>query len=290
MTAGVQDFGRTELTAAEGVVSEVAAGNRWTSGLKRRVLIQVLRVVLVVGLLAAWQVAAPALGGTYTVSTPKAIFITLWHTLKSGSLWFNLQITLEEMILGLVLGTALGIILGFVLGLNRFLGAVVDPIVTAIYSLPKVALAPLFVVWFGIGLEMKVLLTITIVFFLIFWNVYAGVRDVDPELVDVLRLMGAKRQHILRKVVLPGSVSWIYVGLKLSVPYALVGAVFGELITSNRGVGFVLNQAATEFDTAALFAALFELMVIAMVLNSLLTYGERRLLRWKYVNEGSRPR
>jgi NitT/TauT family transport system permease protein len=243
--------------------------------------VQAVRVALVVGALAAWQAASDRLVPAFFISSPDAIWTRLSGWISSGFLWTHLAITMQEMIAGLIVGALAGIGVGFVLGSNRFLGLLLDPIITAIYSLPKVALAPLFVLWFGIGIEMKIVLTATIVFFLVFWNVYAGVRDVNQELVDVLRVMGAKRRDIALKVVLPGSFSWIYIGLKLAVPYSLIGAVFGELISSNRGIGYVLSSSAGQFDTAGIFATLVVLMFIATLMNEVLNRMETRVLAWK---------
>src|SRR5690606_8570383 len=132
------------------------------------------------------------------------------------------------------------------------------------YSLPKVALAPLFIVWFGIGLEMKVILTAAIVFFIVFLNTFTGVREVSAELVAILRLMGAKERHLLTKVIVPSAIVWVFAGLRLSVPYALIGAVVGEIIASNRGLGYLVAHAAGQFDTAGTFAALFSIVILAL--------------------------
>jgi len=244
--------------------------------------LQLSRLALMLVLLAIWQLASGYVG-EFWISKPTAIAERLVEWIGSGYLLPHLSITLQETALGFVLGATSGIAVGFLLGTSPFLGKLTDPFVTAIYSLPKVALAPLFVLWFGIGIEMKVVLAATIVFFLVFYNTYAGVRDVERELLDVLKVMGARRWHLLVKVVLPGSLHWIYVGLKLSVPYALIGAVVGELIASSRGLGYLLQYSAGQFDTTGLMATLFILMVLAMLMNEVLNRTEAVLLRWKSV-------
>jgi NitT/TauT family transport system permease protein len=240
-----------------------------------------LRLLLLVVALTAWQIIAKQLEIEFFISLPTEIWAQLWEWITSGYLWDNLWVTLQATFWGFLLGAASGIIAGFLLGLIDILGRLLDPFITAVYSLPKLALAPLFVLWFGIGLEMKVVLTAVIVFFLVFWNTYTGVRETDAELVDVLRVMGAHRRDVIRKVVLPGSLTYIYVGLKLAIPYALVGAVVGELIASNRGLGYILMSAAGAFNTAGIMAALVVLMLIATGMNSVLNLTEGYVMRWK---------
>jgi NitT/TauT family transport system permease protein len=155
----------------------------------------------------------------------------------------------------------------------------------ALYSIPKVALAPLFIVWFGIGMHMKVLLAAATVFFLVFLNTAAGVRDVDRGLIDAVRLMGGTRWDVARRVVLPSSMTGVLTGLKVAIPYALIGAVIGELVASNRGLGYLINDAASQFDTAGVFATLVVLSVIAGVLNVLVGLVGKRVNRWKPIDD-----
>jgi sulfonate transport system permease protein len=245
------------------------------------VTIALLRVGVLVVALLAWQFIAGALDVEFFISKPTEIWAQLQDWITTGYLVDNLGVTLQATLYGFLLGAVAGIAVGFLLGLIQLLGRLLDPFITAVYSLPKLALAPLFVLWFGIDLEMKVVLTAVIVFFLVFWNTYAGVRETDEELVDVLRVMGAKRRDMIRKVVLPGSLTYIYVGLKLAIPYALTGAVVGELIASNQGLGYILMSAAGAFNTAGVMAALVVLMLIATAMNTLLNLTEGYVMRWK---------
>jgi NitT/TauT family transport system permease protein len=268
------------------VAPAVTAGSdeledRDTSGRRSRWLVGLLRLAVLVVALVIWQVIAGALDIEFFISRPTDVWDQLVDWVTSGYLFDNLGVTLLATLYGFVLGAVAGIVIGFVLGLITILGRLLDPFVTAVYSLPKLALAPLFVLWFGIDLEMKVVLTAVIVFFLVFWNTYAGVRETDKDLVDVLRVMGARRSDMIRKVVLPGSLTYIYVGLKLAIPYALTGAVVGELIASNKGIGFMLMSAAGAFNTAGVMAALVVLMVIATLMNTLLNVTETYVMRWK---------
>jgi NitT/TauT family transport system permease protein len=254
--------------------------DRDTNG-RSTVTVALLRIAVLVVALLVWQFIAGALDIEFFISKPTEIWAQLQDWVITGYLWDNLGVTLQATLYGFLLGAVAGIAVGFVLGLIQILGKLLDPFITAVYSLPKLALAPLFVLWFGIDLEMKVVLTAVIVFFLVFWNTYAGVRETDEELVDVLRVMGAKRRDMIRKVVLPGSLTYIYVGLKLAIPYALTGAVVGELIASNRGLGYILMSAAGAFNTAGVMAALVVLMLIATLMNALLNLTEGYVMRWK---------
>jgi NitT/TauT family transport system permease protein len=250
---------------------------------RRRELFKVMgwRVVILALVLGAWQASSGTIIDPFYVSRPSDIGTRLWEWLGDGTVATNLYATLQATLIGFAVGSVAGIAIGFFFGRSPMVARVVDPFIIAIYSLPKVALAPLFILWFGIGLTSKIVLAATIVFFLVFYNTYAGVRSVDRDLVDVVRLMGGGRRDILRRVVLPSSATWIFNGLKISVPYALIGAVVGELTASDRGIGFVLKRASGTFDTAGVFASLVILMIVATILNQIVVYGERHVDRWR---------
>ncbi len=236
--------------------------------------------IIVVGL-GAWQFASGRLIKPFWISSPSEIGQQLATWIATGELWVNVEVTLTETVLGFAFGAVAGIVVGLALGLNRRLAAVLDPFIVAFYSLPKIALAPLFILWFGVGLTSKVVLATFVVFFLVFYNTYAGTLAVEQELVDVLRLMGGSRWQIVRKVILPSALIWIFTGMKSSVPYALIGAVVGEMMASNKGLGYLIQAAAGQYDTGGVFAALFVLMIIATGLHELLKQSERRMLRWR---------
>lgn len=231
--------------------------------------------------LTLWELASGRLIKPFWISSPSAIWAQLAEWIATGDLWLHVEVTLTETILGFVFGAVSGIAVGLALGLNRKLAAILDPFIIGFYSLPKIALAPLFILWFGVGLLSKVVLATFVVFFLVFYNTYAGTLAVEQELVDVLRLMGATRGQIVRKVILPSVLLWIFTGMKISVPYALIGAVVGEMMASNKGLGYLIQAAAGQYDTAGVFASLFVLMLIATGLHALLKYSEGLMLRWK---------
>jgi NitT/TauT family transport system permease protein len=244
------------------------------------------RIAIIVVGLSVWQYASGRWIKTFWISRPSDIWQQLVEWVVTGDLWIHLQVTLIETVMGFVFGAVAGVLFGLALGLNRRLAAVLDPFIVAFYSLPKIALAPLFILWFGVGLSSKVVLATFVVFFLVFYNTYAGTLAVESELVDVLRLMGATRAQIVRKVILPSALIWIFTGMKSSVPYALIGAVVGEMMASNKGLGYLIQAAAGQYDTSGVFAALFVLMIIATGLHEMLKQSERVMLRWREAGNG----
>lgn len=257
------------------------ATSRSTLGAWRGPIINLVRLLLLFGLLAGWELASGRLIDPFFVSAPTAIGLKLLAWGKSGLLLDATFYTLSATTLGFLLGALCGFTLGVVLARSPFLADVLQPFITAIYCLPKVALAPLFVMWFGIGLESKVAMVAMIVFFLVFLNTFSGVKDVSREYIRSLQLMGGSQMQILRHVLIPSATAWVIAGLQISVPYSLIGAVVGEMVSSNRGLGFLISQSAGVFDTAGVFASLATLVIIGIVVNSLLHVLERRLLRWR---------
>jgi NitT/TauT family transport system permease protein len=259
-----------------------ALRTRRTARTRHRRNVAAGRVVLLVVGLALWQLGADAhVLDPGVVASPSSIWA---HAVKwglDGTLWFHSWITIEETVSGFVIGAAAGIILGFAIGRYRALAEILDPFILAVYSIPKVALAPLFLVWFGIGLQMKIILAAVTVLFIVFFNTLAGVRNVDGDLVDAVWLMGAKPRDILFKVVIPSAMGWALTGVRISIPYALIGAIIGELIASNRGIGYLVSSSASQYDTAGVFAALTVLTILAIALNAIVDVIDRRLSRWK---------
>lgn len=239
------------------------------------------RVVLVAAILAVWELASGRLISAFYISTPTEVGSQTWEWLTDGTLWFHARITGTETILGLLFGGVAGVVAGFIVGPLRTFGKILDPVMLTLFSIPKVALAPLFLVWFGIGIEMKIILAAIIVFFLVFYNTVAGVRDVDPQLLDAVRLMGGTRRELLLKVVVPSAMGWILTGVRLAIPYALIGAVIGELIASNRGIGYLIVDSSAQLNTTGVFAALVVLAVVATFLNFLVDLIEKRTSRWQ---------
>jgi NitT/TauT family transport system permease protein len=240
-----------------------------------------LRIAIVGSFLLLWQFGAGTLFDEYFTSKPSAVLAEFWNLVASGRLFYHAGITIVEALAGFLCGGVAGVVAGVLLGRSETLGKALDPLILVFYSLPKIALAPLFVIWFGIGIEMKIILTATIVFFLVFLNTYTGVRGVSRELIAILKLMGARESDLLTKVVLPSVVTWVFTGLKLSVPYALIGAIVGELIAANRGLGYLLSNAAGQFNTAGVFAAIAAIVILTVLLNLAVRLFERRMMPWQ---------
>lgn len=240
------------------------------------------RAVLLVAGLALWQLGADAhVLDPGVAPSPAAIWAHAVKWSLDGTLWFHSWITIEETVAGFLIGAIAGIALGFGIGRYPALAEILDPFILAVYSVPKVALAPLFLVWFGIGLQMKIILAAVTVVFIVFFNTLAGVRNVDRDLVDAVWLMGAKPRDILFKVVVPSAMGWALTGVRIAIPYALIGAIIGELIASNRGIGYLVSSSASQYDTAGVFAALAVLTIIAIAINAVVDLIDRRLSRWK---------
>jgi NitT/TauT family transport system permease protein len=239
------------------------------------------RLGIVALALTTWQLISGPLVDPLFISNPVSIAARLWSWIETGFLSFHLAVTLQEAFLGFVVGTVAGIAAGTALGSFPYMSKLVDPLVIALASLPEIALAPIFILWFGTGMEMKVMLAASIVFFYVFWSTFAGARDVDRELVDALRVMGARPRHLLSKVVGPSALTWVYLGLKVSIPHAMVGAVIGELLAGDRGIGYVLLLSTYQLDSAGVMAGAVVLMLVSVSFNELLTRSERHVLRWK---------
>ncbi len=237
-----------------------------------------VRVVVLAVLLAVWQFApSPAL--RFWVSGPVDIVVRLWSWILDGSLWENLEATLAAMALGYAIGTATGVGLGLVFGFLPRLHRVLSPYISALYALPKIALAPLFVILFGIGIESKVALVAITVFFLVLTATLDGVRNVDRDLVRALNLMGATRGEVIGKALVPAALPWIFTGMRIAVRYAFSNTLLAELIASNRGIGFLIEYYSGTFDASGAYAAIMVLVVFSVGLTELLSRIETRMER-----------
>jgi NitT/TauT family transport system permease protein len=232
-------------------------------------------------LLGGWELTSGRWYNDFWISRPSAILARLGELAVSGDLWFNLQTTLEETLVGLAIGIVVGTALGVGLASAPRLSDWVYPYIMALYSLPKVALAPLFVVWFGIGLPSKVLMVTSLVIFVAFYNAYEGVRNIDPDLLDMMKTFRAKRSATLAWVVLPSIAVWVFTSMRLGIGLALIGSVIAELVGANRGIGYYITKSAGTLDTTGIFAGLFVIMIVAIALEAIVLAGERRLLRYR---------
>lgn len=237
-----------------------------------------------IGTLVVWQVASNAFGWEFWISNPVGIVEALIRWYNTGLLIPDLQITLFEAAIGFLVGSAFGGLMGFLLGWVRPLGNFMEPFVLALYTVPKIALAPLFVLWFGIGPTNKVMFSGLLVALMVFITTFQGVRQVDRDLVANAILLGAKPFQTWTKIALPYSAVWIFTGLRIGLPYALIGAIVGEFVASDSGVGYRIKEATSYFDTSAVFAGILVLMIISTFLLTILRLVERRILRWQTVD------
>jgi sulfonate transport system permease protein len=248
----------------------------------RRLATDVWRIVLLVVIVGVWEGATRSgVIAPFWVSSPSLVVLDLWRALSGGDVYVHIGVTLYEAFVGFIAGAIVGILGGFALARWEGLAHVLDPYVTALNSLPRVALAPLFILWFGIGLTSKMVLAFSLVVFILLVNTHAGAKNVDQDLVIITRLLGATRRQLTMKVILPASVPWIFAGLRLGLAYALIGAVVGEVIVAQAGLGFLIASAAGVFNTTGVFSALIILMLIAMLLSEVMKVAERKLLRWR---------
>lgn len=250
---------------------------------RRRIRLENLAWQIVIGVifLALWEYASERWISALLVSKPTRIAGTMWQWTVDGTYASNIWVTLKATAMGFGGGAIGGMLLGYITATWRRVGEVLEPYVTALYTLPRLALAPLFLMWFGLGMEFRVMFAATIVFFLVYYNTYFGVREVSNELLAAVRIMGANRAQLAIRVVIPSALVWVTAGLKISVPYALVGVVVAEMLASDEGVGFLLAKSASQFSTYGTFAAIAALLVMALATDWLLTVLTRRALRWK---------
>ena len=212
---------------------------------------------------------------------PLLVLEKIWQWFASGEIFPHLGITLLETLLAFVFGTVLGLGVGLWLGLNRLAATLADPYIKAMNAMPRVILAPIFAVWFGLGLWSKVALGVTLVFFMVFFNVFQGVREVSPVVLANARMLGAGRRQLLRHIYLPSAMSWVFSSLHTSVGMAFVGAVVGEYLGSAKGVGYLILQAEGSFDINTVFAGILVLTAFALALDALVSLAEQRLMVWQ---------
>ena len=275
---------RTQTVARPGARPPLLS-TRWVSSGAGLLVAQLL---VGVAWLGSWELASGTLIDTFFISKPSLVAAELWKQASSGTLWLDLWVTIvQETLTGYALGAGLGIVSGFLLAQGPTAARVLNPYILAIYGVPRIALAPLFIIWFGIGLSSKVWLAGMMAFFLSFFNTFTGVGQVDLGLRNVARVMGASRFEVLTKVVLPAASPWIIAGLRVSVPYALVAAVVGEMVMSTAGIGYRIIRATQTFDITGTMAGVVVLMLIVMLANWLLDKLEAHLLRWRPV--GAEP-
>jgi NitT/TauT family transport system permease protein len=268
-----------DLTDDEAVAAARAAGRRHVLGING------VRILLVALWLGSWELAATLWIDPFFYSKPSAIWGRLaeWFGTgtSQGSIWTQIAVTLQEAVSGFALGSVGGVLLGIVLGRSRFLSDVCAPFIKAANAIPRIILASLFVIWFGLGMSSKVATAFVLVFFAVFFNAFQGAREVDRDLVNNARILGASRLQVLRTIVVPSATSWILASLHSAFGFAIIGAVVGEYSGADKGLGLLINHAQGTFDSAGIYAGMIVITVIALLAEWLLTLLERRLMRWR---------
>ncbi|QWW69730.1 ABC transporter permease [Rhizobium sp. WYJ-E13] len=243
---------------------------------------RLIQIVLLVAIVGGWQLGV-AVGfiDVFFFPAPVDIFNQVASWVVDTSFYSHVAITLTETVLGYLVGTALGVAAGVWLGLSRSTARILDPFIKGLNAIPRVVLAPIFVLWLGLGLWSKVALAVTLVFFVTFFNALQGVREVNPVVLSNARILGARRSDLLRHVYFPAAASWILSSLRTSVGFAVVGAIIGEYLGSSAGLGYLIAQAEGNFDAVGVFAGILILAVFVLIIDSILDIAEKHLIKWK---------
>lgn len=244
--------------------------------------VAVARAVVCVGTLVVWQgTVSGGLIDPLWVSSPMLVAEELWNLVSTGELLTDVWMTVSEALIAFVVSSSLGIVSGLLLSRSPFWDEVLAPIIVALNSLPRIALAPLIILWFGVGIVAKVVTAFTLVYFILLVNTLGGAKNVDNDIVTIARLMGASERDLLWKVTLPSALPWIFAGLSIALTYSLLGVIVAEILASNQGLGYLIASSAGNFNTSGVFAALIVLVVIAWLFSTAMRKIEARLLRWK---------
>jgi NitT/TauT family transport system permease protein len=252
-----------------------------------RASLLLLQLMVAVVALLLWQLLAtvPVFGRLllppFFFSNPVDVGIQIFDWFSSGVIWKHLLITLWESILAFAIGSLGGVLIGFWFARRPVVAAVFDPYVKMANALPRVVLAPIFTLWLGLGIWSKVALGVTLVFFIVFFNVYQGVKEVSATVLANARMLGMSERQLMRHVYWPSALSWMFSSLHTSVGFAVVGAVVGEYLGSAAGLGYLIQQAEGVFDVAGVFAGMFVLSAFVILIDLAVTKVEQRLLVWR---------
>jgi NitT/TauT family transport system permease protein len=252
-----------------------------------RLRLLALQLLVAVAVLLIWHVGSTVpIGGTYFLpkfffSTPLDVIARVWKLFATGSIWKHLWITLTETMLAFLIGSVAGVVFGFWFARKPLVASVFDPYVKMANALPRVVLAPIFMLWLGLGIWSKVALGVTLVFFIVFFNVYQGVKEVSPTVLANARMLGMSERQLMRHVYWPSALTWMFSSLHTAVGFALVGAVVGEYLGSAAGLGYLIHEAEGVFDVTGVFAGMVILAAFVLVIDWAVTLIENRLLVWR---------
>lgn len=245
------------------------------------------RVGVLVFVMAFWWLASGTFIDKFYLPAPEKVVGELREWINDGSLVRNILATLIPGIKGFLIATALAFVLGYTLAMARFAAGVFEPYISALYGIPIIALVPLLILWAGIGEGLAISVAALASFFLMFYNVYFGIREVSQTLIDQVLIAGGSKWDIAFRVRLPSALVWVVAGMKVAVPHSIVGVVVAEFLTGNRGLGFLLSSNANQFNAAGVFASVFVLASISFILDRMLYLMTKRALIWKDANRHS---
>ncbi|MGH2887265.1 MAG: ABC transporter permease [Solirubrobacteraceae bacterium] len=253
---------------------------------QRKLAIWGARVLLAIVVIGGWQLLTDAkVVDKFFWGQPSGIVTQLrdWinHGTQYGSIWTQIWVTMKEALLGFVVGVAAGVVVGVALGQNRFLADVLQPYIKVLNAIPRIVLGALFTVALGLGTSSKVLLAAVLVFFVVFFNAYQGVREVDQNLINNARVLGASRMQVTRNVVVPSALTWIIASLHVAFGFAIIGAIVGELLGAQQGLGLLIITSQNSFKSNGVFAGMFIIAVIALIAEGVIGAAERRILGWR---------
>jgi NitT/TauT family transport system permease protein len=252
---------------------------------KRVLTVTLIRTAIVLGFLILWELASGRWIEPFLISSPSRILTSLLTGFSSGELLQHTWVTFLEVAIGFPIGAITGIALGYGFGRSRLLAEVFEPIIIALNGIPRTALAPLFIVWLGIGLWSKVGVVFLLTFFLNFFNTYTGMRQMDQEYVDLAGLLGVRGWKLTLKVIFPAISQFVFTGIRTSIPFAVIGAIVGEFVAATEGVGFFIRMSAGIFRTADVFVGIIVLMIMVIIMDKIAEAVERRALRWQTQKE-----
>lgn len=272
---------RSEVAAAEDIGAVKHSG-----GLNMRGLgITLVRFGIVGGFLLLWQIASGRWVEPFLISSPTRIFSSMIAGFQSGDLLQHTWVTFTEIGIGFPLGAITGIGLGYWFGRSRVLAEIFEPIIIALNGIPRTALAPLFIVWLGIGIWSKVGVVFLLTFFLNFFNTYTGMRQMDQEYVDLARLMRVRGLKLTFRVILPAISPYVFTGIRTSIPFSVIGAIVGEFIAATEGIGYFIRLSAGIFRTADVFVGIIILMFMVIIMDKVAGLVEKRALKWQSQSE-----
>jgi NitT/TauT family transport system permease protein len=271
-------IGHREKTAHR---SEDPYAGKDTPRRRREVPLWIWQVGFGLVMLGLWELLSERVLDPFFFSSPSRVAVYVVEYAGSGDLLGDIGFSFRAAVTGYVIGVSLGVLSGFALAATQKISAVLNPYILAIYGIPRIALAPLFIVWFGIGIQSKIFMAALMAFFLAFFNTFTGVRQVDHNLVNIARVAGASRLDINRKVVLPAASPWIIAGLRISIPYAIVAALVAEFIASTQGLGYRIALNSQQFNTTGTMGGVIIVMALVLIANLLLDHSENHILRWQ---------